>query len=313
MTLTQLEYALAVYKHRHFGRAAESCHVTQPTLSMQLQKLEDDLGVILFDRSKNPITPTQDGEQVIKQAQNVIQEYKKIYQVIDQNQKDLVGDFRLGVIPTLSPFLIPLFAASFCRKYPKVNLYIDEHKTEDILTLLEKDELDAGLLVTPLYQDNLIERSLFNEPFYLFASSDGPLMAKTLIKESDLKSEGLWLLTEGHCMRNQMTKICAMKDHTHQGGNLHFESGNIETLINMVIESGGYTLIPHLALKGLSPAKKKMVKSFQGPVPSREVSIVHRRIFLKERHIDALEKEILMSLPKDIVSLKNMKHKIIDI
>lgn len=313
MTVTQLEYALAVYKHRHFGRAAEACHITQPTLSMQLQKLEDELGVILFDRSKNPIIPTQEGERVISQAQNVIQEYKKIYQVIDQGQKDLVGDFRLGVIPTLSPYLIPVFAATFCRKYPQVNLYIHEHKTEDILDLLEKDELDAGLLVTPLYQDNLIERTLFHEPFYLFVSADSPFSEKEMIKESELKSEGLWLLTEGHCMRNQMTKICSMKNHTQQGGNLHFESGNIETLMNMVIESSGYTLIPHLALKGLSPAKKKMVRSFQQPVPSREISLVHRRIFLKERHIDALEREILMNLPKDIISLKNSKHKIIDI
>ena len=313
MTLTQLEYVLAVNKHRHFGRAAQACAVTQPTLSMQIQKLEEELGVILFDRSKNPILPTQEGEAVLKQAQNVIQESRKVFQVIEVGQKELVGEFRLGVIPTLSPYLVPLFVGQFCRKYPKVELIIEEHKTEDIISLLDKDELDAALLVTPLKLDNIVERTLFYEPFSIFVSPGHPLRVKKKIMSNELNSKGLWLLNEGHCMRNQMAQICSLRKNQPAGENLRFESGNLETLMNLVEKFGGYTLIPWLCWQGLSSKRKKMVLEFAGKVPSREVSLVHRRIYLKEKMIDALEKGILDSLPKGLKSHKTQDHQVIQI
>lgn len=313
MTLTQMEYILAVQKFRHFGKAAESCHVTQPTLSMQLQKCEEELGVVLFDRSKNPIVPTIEGEEIIKQAQNVIKEYRKIFDVIDQGKKDLTGDFRLGVIPTLSPYLIPLFVKSFCVKYPQINLYIEEFQTSIIMEKLDQDELDAALLVTPLRSNNLIERTLFYEPFHLFVAPQHPLSKKELVKESDLSGEGLWLLTEGHCMRNQMLNLCSLIPRRDILPNLRFESGNIETLLNMVLDAGGYTLVPHLCLDSLSVKRKKSIKSFAAPIPSREVSLVHSRIYHKEKLIDALEREIILSLPKGISSLKSDKLTIIEI
>lgn len=313
MTLTQLEYVLAVNKYRHFGRAAQACAVTQPTLSMQIHKLEEELDIVLFDRSKNPILPTQEGMAVLKQAQNVIQEYRKVFQVIEAGQKELVGEFHLGVIPTLSPYLVPLFVGEFCLKYPQVNLIVEEHNTEDIIELLEKDELDAALLVTPLKLDNIVERTLFYEPFSLFVSSEHSLNSKEKVKAKELNAKGLWLLNEGHCMRNQMAQICSLRDRENPSENLNFESGNLETLMNLVENYGGYTLIPWLCRQGLSQKRRKRAKDFVEPVPTREVSLVHRRVFLKEKMIDALEKEILSSLPKGHISHKTRAQKVIDI
>lgn len=313
MTITQLEYVLAVNKHRHFGKAAEACHVTQPTLSMQLQKLEEELEVILFDRSKNPIVPTLEGMEIIAQAQNVIREYRKIFEVKDARSEELKGNFVLGVIPTLSPYLIPLFARRFCQKYPHVDLHIEELQTQTIMEKLDRDELDAGLLVTPLRQPSLVEKVLFYESFYLFCSPEHPLSKKAQVKEKELVGNDLWLLPEGHCMRNQMMNICHLQSDQGPLKNLHFESGNIETLMEMVMDCGGYTLIPHLVLKKLQGKYKKMVRPFATPVPTREVSLVYGRLFHKERIVEALEREIILSLPKEVHSLKSRSLSVIDI
>ena len=304
MTLTQLEYVVAVNKHRHFGKAAKDCHVTQPTLSMQLQKLEDELGVILFDRSKSPILPTSEGEKVVKQAQVVIKEYNRIHTILENTNGEISGKFRLAVIPTLAPYVIPLFAKKFADLYPKVELIIEEFKTEEIIELLDREEIDAGILVTPLNEKSLIERVLFYEPFYLFVSQDHELFKKKKVKESELSNDSLWLLNEGHCFRAQVLKVCTMNFDGGNYKNLRFESGNLETLKNLVVQSSGYTLLPHLATLDLSSNRKKMVREFAKPVPTREVSIVYGRTFLKEKIIDALEEIIISVLPKDIHSLK---------
>ncbi|MGZ3856279.1 MAG: LysR substrate-binding domain-containing protein, partial [Bacteriovorax sp.] len=289
MTITQLEYILAVEKYRHFGKAAKACNVTQPTLSMQLQKAEEELGVVLFDRSKNPIMTTDEGGRIIEQARVVIREYKKIFSIIDALKDEVSGDFRLGVIPTLSPYVVPLFAGHFVNQYPHVNLTIEEFKTEEIIDLLNKDELDAGLLVTPLEGETFIERVLFHEPFSVFASKNHPLLKKPKVKDKDLNSSDVWLLNEGHCFRQQVLNLCKISKDTSNHENLKFESGNLETLKNMVLNSEGYTLLPELAVINLSNEDKKHVREFQVPVPTREVSLVHNRIFLKEKIISALE------------------------
>jgi LysR family hydrogen peroxide-inducible transcriptional activator len=304
MTLTQLEYVVAVNKHRHFGKAAKECHVTQPTLSMQLQKLEEELGVILFDRSKSPILPTSEGDKVVKQAQVVIKEYKRINTILEDSIGEISGRFRLAVIPTLAPYVIPLFAKKFADLYPKVELVIEEFKTEEIIDLLDREEVDAGILVTPLNESSLIERVLFYEPFHLFVSQDHDLFKKKKVKESELSDESLWLLNEGHCFRAQVLKVCSMNFDGGNYKNLRFESGNLETLKNLVVQSSGYTLLPHLATLDLSSTRKKMVREFSRPVPTREVSIVYGRTFLKEKVIDALEEIIISVLPKEIHSHK---------
>lgn len=312
MTITQLEYALAVNKFRHFNKAAKACHVTQPTLSMQLSKLEDELGVVLFDRSKNPIIPTLEGEKILRQAQVVIKEFKKIGGLVEEGRREVSGDFRLAVIPTLAPYLIPLFIKSFNENYPKVNLTVEEAKTEDIIRLLDEDDIDAGLLVSPLHDDRIIERTLYYEQFHIFASPDHDYLRKRKIKEKDLSYEDLWLLNQGHCFRDQVLNICKVKKRESRK-NLSFESGNLETLKNMVLKSGGYTFLPHMALEGLSGGQKKLVRDFTTPVPTREVSLVHSRTFLKERIIDALEQEILKNLPSDIASIKNKAVEVVEI
>lgn len=313
MTITQLEYILAVEKFRHFGKAAKACNVTQPTLSMQLQKAEEELGVVLFDRSKNPIMTTDEGTRIINQSRLVIREYKKIFSIIDASKDEVRGDFRLGVIPTLAPYVIPLFAGAFVKKYPLVNLAIEEFKTEEIIEFLNKDELDAGLLATPLVGESFIERVLFHEPFSVYASSNHPLLKKTKIKDKDLDTKDVWLLNEGHCFRQQVLNLCKISKDVGLHDNLKFESGNLETLKNMVTNNDGYTLLPELAVLNLSAEDKKHVREFQSPMPTREVSLVHNRIFLKEKIITALEESIIENLPESLTSLKKKNIEVIGI
>ena len=314
MTLTQLEYVLAVNRYRHFGNAAKACFVTQPTLSMQVQKLEDELGIILFDRSKSPILPTSEGELIIEQAKTVVREHKRIFDLVQRVRDELAGDFRLAVIPTLSTYILPLFLKSFVEKYPNVNLIIDEFKTDEIVTRLAADEIDAGLLVTPLHDASLIERVLYYEPFYLFVAPDHPLCKKKKISQDDLKLEEIWLLNKGNCFRDQVLSICSEgKGEGEIRGNIRFESGNLETLKNMVLTNSGYTILPHLAVGQLSAERRKLVREFRPPVPTREVAIVYGRRVLRERVIDALQEEVLEALPAELRALDRKDVEVVEI
>jgi LysR family hydrogen peroxide-inducible transcriptional activator len=314
MTLTQLEYILAVNRYRHFGKAAKACFVTQPTLSMQLQKLEDELEITIFDRSRSPILPTSEGELIIEQAKVVVREQKRILDVIQQARNQLAGDFRLGVIPTLSTYILPLFLRDFVETYSGVNLIIEELKTDEIIRLLVEDEIDAGLLVTPLNDSSLTERVLYYEPFYLFVAPGHQLSKKTKIKQDDLKLEEIWLLDKGNCFRDQVLKICSEgKNGDRTAGRIRFESGNLETLKNMVLTSSGYTILPHLAVSQLSPDKRQLVREFHDPVPTREVSLVYGRSVLRERVIDALENQILEALPKELRALDRKAVEVVEI
>lgn len=313
-TLTQLEYLLAVETHRHFARAAKACFVTQPTLSMQLQKLEEELGVTLFDRSKKPILPTGIGKQIIAQARIVLSEFKKIGALSTQDQKEPNGDFSLAVIPTLSSYLLPLFLERFSHAYPRVNLHIQELHTNSIVKALEEDQIDAGLLATPLRVEGMQEELLFYEPFYLYARKEHPLARKRKVREEDLQGSEIWLLEEGHCLRNQVVKICGLENKKNILKNISFESGNLETLKRMVESSRGYTLMPYLAFlqeePRLSPAK---LVPFENPIPSREISLVYRRIDLKRPICEALKQSILSSLPQDLLKFQKKNLEIVEI
>ena len=314
-SITQLEYLLAVDRNRHFGKAAKECNVSQPSLSIQLQKVEEELDIIIFDRSKKPILPTERGIDVINQAKVVIREHERLKHIAKKENSTLKGNFRLAVIPTLSPYVIPYFIKSFSSKYPEVNLEINEYQTHEIIKLLENDQIDAGLLVTPLKEESIIERSLFFEPFHLYVSKDHPLYKRKKISDSDLDGNDVWLLDEGHCFRDQVIKVCSLKkDKNSRIQNVSFKSGNLETLKNIIRQGSGYTLLPHMATTNLSKSEKdNMVKKFSKPVPTREVSLVHSRLFLKEDIIDALEKEIIENIPKELTSLKSKDFQIIDI
>lgn len=312
-TITQLQYILAVHKTKHFGRAAEDCFVSQPSLSAQIQKVEDELGFIIFDRSKKPILVTEKGKRVIEQSKKIVMEYKILLDV-NQNQTEISGEFQLGIIPTLASYVLPLFIENFSQKYPKVKLTINEYKTQDMIRALHDDTLDAGLLVTPLKDDHLIERILFYEPFFLFASQNHALSKKKRVTEKDLDTESIWLLEEGHCFREQVLKLCSMKNKCQVLQNIKFASGNLETLINLIRKGRGYTLLPYLATAQLQEKEKKeMLKPFHNQIPTREVSLVYSRSFFKQEIIDSLEQEIIRGLPKEISSRKNNTFEIIDI
>ncbi len=306
MTLTQLEYIIAVDEHRHFGRAARACGVTQPTLSMQLSKLEEELGLLIFDRSRSPVIPTVEGARIVEQARVVVRESLRLTHLAQKSRDELAGEFTLAVIPTLSTYVLPLFLPAFMKRHPSVELIIEEQQTEIIIENLRAGRVDAGLMATPLHDAALIERVLFYEPFHLFVSNDHPLARKPRIKQEDLDIDEIWLLDKGNCFRDQVLSICGEARHLRPTG-LRFESGNLETLKNMVLASSGYTILPHLAVNALPAHRKKQVRPFRSPVPTREVSLVHERTVLGARVIDALGRAIQRAIPDELANFDRKK------
>lgn len=311
ITIIQIQYALAVYEYKHFGRAANYCSISQPTLSMQLQKLEEEIGVILFDRSKKPVLTTIEGERIIKQFLSIMREFKKLEQITQDSENNVSGEFTLGVIPTISSYLLPYFLSSFSKQYPLVNLNIRELETNQIIKELSKDKIDAGLLATPLGEKDLIERVLFYERFFLYSQKNKLIKNNSNIKYSDIKPNDLLLLKEGHCFRNQVINLCSLGTNIKR--NFRFESGNLQTLIKLVEQGEGITFIPELALKDLKENKLCEVFNLPNPVPAREISLVYSRSFYKEKIIEALEKNIINNLPSTLKTFKKSDVKVIDI
>jgi len=300
-SLTQLEYIVAVEKMRHFGKAAESCHVTQPTLSMQIQKVEEEIGYPLFDRMSKPVAPTAKGQRFIQQARALLNEHHKLLDLSRAEGNEVSGDLRLGVIPTVAPYLVPLFLESFSQSFPKVQLTVDELKTSSILEGLRDGTLDAGLLATPIKEPGLTERPLYYEPFSLYVAKSSPLAQRKRLKEDDLRASDMWLLADGHCFRNQIVRYCALKMNEGVYPNVHFAGGNLDTLRNLIRKSRGYTLVPSLFVHTLPEAEKREhVREFERPVPSREISLMYRRDHWKGDILDALEKVIRQRLPDSL-------------
>ncbi len=300
MTIQQLEYLIAVDKHRHFGNAAESCFVTQPTLSAQLSKLERDLGVLLFDRSKMPVIPTEIGVQIIAQAKRVVSEGKGIYELVAKLKGDISGVIKLGIIPTLAPYLLHLFIRKFLEKYPHVKLEVQEMITEDVVKKLKNDELDLGIVVTPLMEPGIIEKPMFYEKFFAYLSKDHPLLREEEFNPKKVNKEDFWVLQQGHCFRDQVINLC---DQSLSGPkNFHYESGSLEGLKNMVNRYKGVTLLPELATKELSEEELTRLRPFEGEAPIREVSIILNRNFLKQKLVELLFVEISASIPQEMTS-----------
>lgn len=305
MTLVQLEYIIALDNYRHFAIAAEKCFVTQPTLSMQIQKLEDTLGVTIFDRAKHPIAPTKIGIQLLEQARKIVSESKRIQEIIDDEKHEIKGDIKIGVIPTLAPYLIPLFISSFIEKYPNLNLQINEYMTDHMVDLLKKGEIDIGILVTPLHEEEMQEIPLFYEEFYIYVSHHHPLYSHKTIAPAELKNEGLWILDEGHCFRSQMLNICHTKKEDRYNNRVLYESGSLEALKKLVDRRGGYTLLPELFTMDLSHDERSKLRKFSDPVPTREVGLVVKKSYPKKKLIEAMHKEILVNMPPIMVSRKS--------
>lgn len=305
MNLQQLEYIVAVDVHRHFVTAAERCFVTQATLSMMIKKLEDELEVKIFDRSKQPVVPTEIGKLIIAQAKKALQDTARIKEIVNEERGLVRGELKVGIIPTLAPYIIPMFINSFLKKYPDVKLQISELTTEAITEKLEQYSLDVGIMATPLNNAALIEQPLFYEQFVVYASAEEKLLKKKYLLAQDIDINRLWLLEEGHCLRSQVMNLCELKHREKELHQLDFESGSIETLKKIVDLNQGITILPELALNDLHASQRDRVRQFKSPAPVREISIVTFRHFVKEKLIDALKQEILDNIPADMKSTKN--------
>lgn len=305
MTLTQLEYIIALDTYRHFVAASEKCSVTQPTLSMQIQKLEDELGVKLFDRTKQPVIPTEIGTRIISQARVVLKEAYTLKEIIADQKNIMLGELRIGVIPTLAPYLLPPLFQQIRDKYPQLNLVIKETITEEIIHELKNNRLDCGIVVTPLKDSAIKEDVLFYEELFVYTSKKNALFDKKYVLASELDPHQLWLLEEGHCFRSQVLNLCELQKYS----DLHFkyETGNIETLKRMVDKSDGFTILPELAVMEFAPSQLKFVKRLKEPSPAREVSIVTHRDHIKTKLIKTLKEEILRIVPKPMQKLNTKK------
>jgi len=301
ITLTQLEYIVAVDTFRHFGRAAENCFITQPTLSMQIKKLEEDLEVIIFDRSKQPLIPTDVGRRIIDQARIALQESQKINNIIKEHKNLISGELKIGIIPTLAPYLLPLFIGNYKRRYPNINIKVEELTTANIIDRLQRDLLDVGILVTPLHEDRINEKPIFYEGMLLYLHDDHPLAQKPNIKLKDIATPEIWLLSDGHCFRDQVINLCSFKGAANTALPFHFEAGSLETVMNIIDKEGGMTIIPELATIGMSEARFEHVRTFNDINPLREVSLVFSRHFAKYKLVELLWKEIVASMPEKLL------------
>ena len=298
MNFSQLEYIIAVDNYRQFFVAAEKCFVTQATLSMMIKKLEDELGVRIFDRSRQPVKPTKEGEQVILRARQIIAEANSLKAYAKDLKGEISGEFHLGVIPTLAPYLLPLFLKSFTEKFPALKIFIKELVTDEIILRLKTGELDAGLLATPLNEDLIAEHPLFYEEFFAYASRNEKLSRKKYLLPKEIYLDHLWLLEEGHCLRTQVFNLCELKNKDTQSKGLHYQAGSIETLINLVDRNDGITIVPYLATLMLKPGQKKNLREFARPKPVREISLVTSKNFPRKMLLEHLREHILAVVPQ---------------
>ncbi|NPA38048.1 MAG: LysR family transcriptional regulator [Chlorobi bacterium] len=299
ISLIQMQYVVAVDTYRHFATAAEKCFVSQPTLSMQLKKMEEDLGLILFDRTRLPVVPTEAGAKVIEQCRIVLHEAERINRIAEESKDEISGEFRIGIIPTIAPYLLPLFAGEFKRKFPDIHLIVQEVVTEQIEELLQKDLLDAGILVTPLHNKNILEQPLYYEEMMIYVNSHHPLSSKQVIRVNDIATSDIWLLSDGHCFRHQVVNLCEL-ENLESDLPFDFEGGSLDTIMKIIDREGGFTLIPELAGLEMKPGKEHSIRNFSNIVPLREVSLVYTRRFAKAKMIDMLADSINNSVPEHL-------------
>ena len=291
MTITQLQYVLAVAEHKNFTLAAEKCFVTQPTLSMQIQKVEEELNILIFDRSKKPIQLTEIGHKIVNQAKNIVNEADRMQDIVEQQKGFIGGEFRLGIIPTIMPTLLPMFLNNFIKKYPKVKLIIEELNTDEIITKLKNGHLDAAIAATPLMEEKIKEIVLYFEPFMAYIPQSHKNYAKDEIEISDLNLDEILLLQDGHCFRDGILNLCKNVSK-NEFSHFQIESGSFETLIKLADEGLGITLLPYLHTLDLKDNDKTKLKHFKAPKPAREVSLIFPKTELKIQIIDALRATI---------------------
>lgn len=298
MTLQQLQYITAVADTGQFSKAARHCHVTQPTLTMMVRKLEDELGVTIFQRKVQPARPTVEGAALIEQARVVLREAGQLKELVKELHTGVSGSYRIGIIPTLAPYLLPLFLPPFAEQHANMLLIIDERKTSRILNALRNGQLDIGILAGPVVADDLESITLFHEPFLAYLPDGHVLLKRKRIARKDLRNAPLWVLSEGHCLRNQALRICQQPS---SGGhaNIHYSTGSIETLKRMVGRGNGMTLVPELSVN----KEETNVRRFETPEPVREVVLVVRKPFVRRKALDALAQAIQQAVPRRFCTL----------
>ena len=308
MTITQYQYVLAVAKYKNFTTAAEHSFVTQPTLSMQVQRLEEELDVLIFDRAKKPIRVTEIGEKILKQAESIVNESERIKSLIAQHKGFIGGRFRLGIIPTVAPTLLPMFLNNFTRKYPKVELKVEEMTTRECIRELNEGSLDVAIVATPLGEKNLIERPLYDEPFVAYIpNAKYHLEENQKIQVSDLNIKDILMLQDGHCFRESVLNICQENGALDKVKNntIEIKSGSFETLIKLANEGMGMTLLPYLHTLDLNESEKKNLHYFQEPSPAREISILYHSNELKINIIEALY-SVISGVVRGAITFENL-------
>ncbi len=305
MTITQLQYVLAVAEYQNFTLAAEKSFVTQPTLSMQVQKLEDELNVLLFDRSKKPITITEVGKKIVAQAKNIVNEAERIKDIVDQEKGFIGGEYTLGIIPTVMPTLLPMFLKTFVNRYPKVNLIIKEQSTENMIRHIQDGHIDAGIAATPLEIEFIKERPLYYEPFVGYVPKSHALSPLEKLDPEDLDAGNILLLEDGHCFREGVLNLCKTSKNNN---NEHFQlqSGSFETLVNLSNEGLGMTLLPYLNTLELDDRKKENLKYFNSPPPAREISLIYHKNELKIQITQAL-RDVISGIVRGAIAFQDVR------
>ncbi len=301
MNLNQLKYVMAVHEHRHFGRAAEHCDVTQATLSAMIKKLEAELGVVLFDRDKQPTIITEHGLKVVKIAKEMLMKQQELLEINSEEHPSLKGKLKMGIIPTVANALLPLILPSLLENHPELELTIAEITTEEIIHRLKEDRIDLGILATPLDDEELEENILYYETMMVYGVKDPE---KKFIAPKDLHDEKVWLLEEGNCFRNQSMTICNIQEKSNVPQNLHFEGSSFDTLLNLSDHFGGITLVPELYHQLMPENKQAQTRMFNAPYPVREISAVFYRPFAKKTSIDLLSKHIQSIITPHLLSTK---------
>ncbi len=307
ISLIQVQYLIALDEHRNFIKAAEASFVTQPTLSMQIKKLEEELGVMLFDRTKHPIEPTRIGERIIKQAKIIYQETAHIENILKEFTGEISGTLKIGVIPTISNSLIPRLIGQISKSYPELKLHIHEMLTHEIIEDLDANHLDVGIVSTPLHNEALIERPLYLEKFRIYLHPDHPAYKKTALDVEDLTEDKLWLLTEGNCFRTQSLNLCSLSEQSLNQLALRYESGSLQTLKKIVDQEGGATIIPEWEAGELDDSSLNNVRALRSDAAGREVGLVFTKYYAKDGVISKLEEMIKRSLPNYIAENKDLE------
>ena len=308
MTLQQMEYIVAVYRLRHFAKAAEHCGVTQPTLSAMIQKLEQELGVKLFERSSQQVVPTAIGRLVVEQAWRVISRARKIKDIVEEERNALSGVFRIGILPAIAPYLLPRFFTRLMEEYPDIDFRVSEMKTADCKKALARGEIDVAIIVSLGEIEGMEQDSLYFEQFIAYVSESDSLFQSKSIRSADLPGHFLWLLDEGHCFRDQLVKFCNIKSACDS--KLTYSLGSIETFMRMVEAGQGITFIPELALDQLTESQKRLVRPFAIPIPTREVVLLTTKTFVRKGIKQMMINEIRDSVPQRMLKMNNTDQRV---